>query len=501
MAAGQTAAVPSDPLPAPPSDRPGASRAPALMVQGTSSWAGKSLLTAALCRAYARRGLRVVPFKAQNMSNNARVVEGGEIGSAQYLQALAAGVVPSVLHNPVLLKPEGATRSQVIVLGQVDAALTESPWRGRSGRLWPVVADAYDRLAADAELVMIEGAGSPAEINLAPDDIVNMRVARHADAAVLLVSDIGRGGAFASLYGTWALLPAEERAHFVGFVLNRFLGDASLLEPAPSILRDLTGVPVVGVLPELRHHLPDEDGARRPHAVPGGRRVRAVRGPAASNLDEWWLLQAATDFRWASTPADLADAELVVLPGSKLAARDLAWLRSSGMDAAVLAAVARGVPTIATCGGLQVLGGAIEDPHGVERPAQGLGVLPLTTTLAPAKAVRRTVTRFADDLPAPWAALSGLAADGYEIRYGGHAARVPGALPAFGSDAGLGFVHGSVLATYVHGLFERADVVAAVAGRRPTVDLDAAFDELADAVEEHLPLDDLLAAARRRAAR
>ena len=444
-------------------------RAPALMVQGTSSWAGKSLLTAALCRAYARRGLRVAPFKAQNMSNNARVVEGGEIGSAQYLQALAAGVTPSVQHNPVLLKPEGETRSQVVVLGQVDRALTESPWRGRSHRLWPVVTGAYDRVAADAELVVIEGAGSPAEINLAPDDIVNMRVARYADAAVVIVADIGRGGAFASLYGTWALLPEDERALITGFVLNRFLGDASLLEPAPSILRQRTGVPVLGVIPELRHHLPDEDGARRPHAVPGGRRVRAVRGPASSNLDEWWLLQSATDFRWASSPAELADAELMVLPGSKLAARDLAWMRSSGMDDAVRAAVALGVPTIATCGGLQILGGAIDDPHDVEQAACGLGVLPVTTTLAATKAVRRTTTRFAAELPAPWTALSGLEADGYEIRFGEHHVVVPGARAAFEHDAGLGFVRGNVLATYVHGLFERPDVVAAVAGRRPTI--------------------------------
>lgn len=470
---------------------------PALMVQGTSSWAGKSLLTAALCRAYARRGLRVAPFKAQNMSNNARVVAGGEIGAAQYLQALAARATPSVDHNPVLLKPEGETRSQVVVLGRVDRELTESPWRGRSSRLWPVVADAYDRVATGADLVVIEGAGSPAEINLAPDDIVNMRVARHAGADVLLVSDIGRGGAFASLYGTWALLPPEERALIRGFVLNRFLGDASLLEPAPTMLQERTGVPTVGVIPELRHHLPDEDGARRPRAVPGGLRVRCVRGPASSNLDEWWLLQTVADFRWASSPAELADAELVVVPGSKLVARDLEWLRSSGMDDALRAAVARGVRLVATCGGLQVLGGAIEDPHGVERPAQGLGVLPLTTSFAADKTVRPVRARFADDLPAPWAALGGVHVDGYEIHYGGHgAAGVTGAVEAFAGAPGLGLVRGNVLATYVHGLFESATAVEALTGRRPPVDLDAAFDELADAVDEHLPLDALLRQAR-----
>lgn len=485
----------------PPTVPPTVVRPPALMVQGTSSWAGKSLLTTALCRAYARRGLRVVPFKAQNMSNNARVVAGGEIGSAQYLQALAARVTPSVRHNPVLLKPEGETRSQVVVLGQVDRALTEAPWRGRSARLWPVVAEAYDGLVADdggpPDLVVIEGAGSPAEVNLAPDDIVNMRVARHAGAAVLLVSDIGRGGAFASLYGTWALLPPEERALVTGFVLNRFLGDVALLDPAPAMLQDLTGVPVVGVLPELRHHLPDEDGARRPRAVPGGLRVRCVRGPAASNLDEWWLLQSVTDFRWATGPDDLADADLVVLPGSKLVARDLEWMRSVGLDRAVREAVDRGVRVVATCGGLQALGGAIDDPHGVERAAHGLGVLCLATTFAATKAVRPVAARFADALPGPWAALAGLAATGYEIRYGGHGDAGPGATAAFAGDPALGLVRDGVLATYVHGLFERPDVVEAVTGRRPPVDLDAAFDELADAAEAHLPLDALLADARR----
>lgn len=472
---------------------------PALMVQGTSSWAGKSLLTAALCRAFARRGVRVAPFKAQNMSNNARVVAGGEIGSAQYLQALAARVTPSVDHNPVLLKPEGETRSQVVVLGRVDRELTESPWRGRSGRLWPVVTGAYDRVATDAELVVIEGAGSPAEINLAPDDIVNMRVARHAAADVLLVADIGRGGAFAALYGTWALLPPDERALIRGFVLNRFLGDPSLLEPAPTMLQERTGVPTVGVLPELRHHLPDEDGARRPRAVPGGLRVRCVRGPASSNLDEWWLLQTVTDFRWASSPDELADAELVVLPGSKLVARDLEWMRASGMDAAIRAAVDRGVRVVATCGGLQALGGAVEDPHGVERPAHGLDLLPLTTTFAAHKTVRPVTARFAADLPAPWAALAGVTVDGYEIHLGGHGAEgVAGAQAAFAGAPALGLVRGNVLATYVHGLFESPDAVAALTGRRPPIDLDAAFDELADAVDEHLPLDALLAAARGR---
>ena len=232
-----------------------------VMVLGTTSGAGKSWLTTALCRHYARQGLKVAPFKAQNMSNNARVVQQGEIGSAQYFQALAARAVPDVRMNPLLLKPEHDTHSQVILLGQVDAELTRMDWRGRSEKVWPVVARALDELLAENDVVVIEGAGSPAEINLTSSDIVNMRVAQHAKAACLLVTDIDRGGAFAHLYGTWALLPEQDRALIRGFVLNKFRGDVSLLAPAPQMLQDLTGVPTVATLPMWwQHGLPEEDG-------------------------------------------------------------------------------------------------------------------------------------------------------------------------------------------------------------------------------------------------
>ena len=235
-------------------------RARCVMVLGTTSGAGKSWLATALCRWYARQGLRVAPFKAQNMSNNARVVEGGEIGSAQYFQALAARVAPEVRMNPLLLKPERDTHSQVVLLGQVSAELTGLPWRGRSERVWPQIAASLDALRAENDVVVIEGAGSPAEINLMASDIVNLRVARHADARCLLVTDIDRGGAFAHLYGTWALMPEADRALLKGFVLNRFRGDASLLSPAPEQLQALTGVPTVATLPMWwQHGLPEED--------------------------------------------------------------------------------------------------------------------------------------------------------------------------------------------------------------------------------------------------
>ncbi len=319
-----------------------------VMVLGTTSGAGKSWLTTALCRHYARQGLKVAPFKAQNMSNNARVVApaldralAGEIGSAQYFQALAARAEPEVRMNPLLLKPEADTRSQVVLMGQVSRALSDMPWRGRSEKVWPAITAALDALRAENDVVVIEGAGSPAEINLHASDIVNMRIARHAQARCLLVTDIDRGGAFAHLYGTWALLPDDERALIQGFVLNKFRGDAALLAPGPQMLQDLTGVPTVATLPMWwQHGLPEEDGvfdmtptlgtgaaslppegARFTLGRPGGETTTAWRGvqtiavvayPRISNLDEFQPLKNVPGVRlvWARTPGRLCGGRL-----------------------------------------------------------------------------------------------------------------------------------------------------------------------------------------------
>src|SRR5439155_8773244 len=300
-----------------------------LMVQGCSSWAGKSLLSTALARSFARRGVRVAPFKAMNMANNARVVTGGEIATAQYLQALAAGVVPDVRMSPVLVKPEGDMRSQVVVMGKVDRELSRTPWRGRAASLWPTIESAFRSLESEFELVIAEGAGSPAEFNLWDVDVANMRVAELARAVVLLVADIDRGGAFAHLYGTWSLLPEQQRSLIRGFVLNKFRGDPRLLDPAPAELEQMTGVPVIGLIPCLHHALPDEDGAAPIATAPpeGSSTVAVIRYPTASNLDEFKPLEAAVRLRWAWDPSDLQGAGLVVLPGSKHVASDLAWLR------------------------------------------------------------------------------------------------------------------------------------------------------------------------------
>jgi len=452
-------------------DAGAASTVTALMVQGVSSWAGKSLVTTALARLFARRGVRVAPFKGQNMSNNARVVAGGEIGVAQYLQALAAGVEPDVRMNPVLVKPEGDRQSQVVVLGKVDRELSERAWRERGEALWPPIADSLRELLSEYELVVIEGAGSPAEINLRSTDLTNMRVAHAAAAPVLLVADIDRGGAFAHLFGTWSLLDEQDRSAIRAFVLNKFRGDPSLLPPAPAELERRTGVPVAGTIPWLEHGLPDEDGAAQRHGR--GAVVAVVRYPTASNLDELRAAEQVADIRFVTSPSGLEGAELLVLPGSKHVAADLDWLRRTGIAAIVERRAAAGGRVLGICGGMQMLG------------AEGLGLLPLETEFAEEKLTRRVVARFAP-LPAPWGALSGLEVEGYEIRHG-RSRGSDGAVAAL--DGGLGFVRGSVLGISVHGLLENPGACRALFGAAPPEPLALVFERLADAVEEHLDVD------------
>jgi adenosylcobyric acid synthase len=461
------------------------------MVQGVSSSAGKSLLVTALARWFARRGVRVAPFKAQNMSNNARVVEGGEIGVAQYLQARAAGIEPDVRMNPVLVKPEGDSRSQVVVEGRADLALGALPWRERGGRLWPPAERALRELLDEYDLVLLEGAGSPAEINLRATDHANMRSARAADAAVLLVGDIDRGGVFAHLYGTWQLLDRADRRRVRGFVVNKFRGDPELLPPAPELLRRRTGVPTLGVLPWLVHGLPDEDGASAAPVTGNRPRVAVIRYPTSSNLDEYRPLEQIADLVWASSPADLEAAALVVLPGSKHVAADRAWLREHGFDQALRRRVAGGGRLLAVCGGLQLAGERLDDPAGVDGSGEGLGLLPLRTTFAADKLVRRCTGSFAP-LPEPWTELSGIDLDGYEIRHGASEPTAPlrEALPG-----GLGWVAGPVLAVYLHGLFENAAAVEALFGAAWERSLDQTFEELADAVDTHLDMASVAALA------
>ena len=474
-----------------------------VMVLGTTSGAGKSWLTTALCRHYARQGLRVAPFKAQNMSNNARVVPSptggfGEIGSAQYFQALAARAAPEVRMNPLLLKPEADTRSQVVLMGEVSRELSDMPWRGRSERVWPHITTALDALRAENDVVVIEGAGSPAEINLHASDIVNMRVARHAQARCLLVTDIDRGGAFAHLYGTWALLPPEERALIQGFVLNRFRGDATLLAPAPQMLQDLTGVPTVATLPMWwQHGLPEEDGVFDDRTRASGEvhtTIAVIAYPRISNLDEFQPLKnvPGVRLRWARTPADCAGADWIVLPGSKHTSADLAWLSAQGLDRAVATHAAAGGRVLGICGGLQMLGEALLDPHGIDGNAPGLGLLPLVTQFEEVKTVRPSHTTLGE-VRGAWHALTGVTVSGYEIHHG-QTVQHP-AMAAAGDVAhtvlpGLAWQNGAgnVLGLYQHGLFEDANVLRALFGASvPT--LDSVFDGLADFIKAHFDVD------------
>ncbi len=357
----------------------------ALMVQGTSSWSGKSLLSTVLCRHFARAGIRVAPFKAQNMSNNARVVAGGEIGTAQYLQALAAKVAPDVRMNPVLIKPESHTSSQVIIRGELDAEVSRLDWRERPPHVWSAIEESFYSLDEQFDLLIIEGAGSPAEINLRETDLANMRVARLAGAPVLLVTDIDRGGALAHLYGTWALLDEEDRARIGAFVFNRFRGDLALLEPAPRQLEHLTGVPTLGVIPMIEHGLPDEDGAAPAHGQSEGPRVAIIRYPTASNLDEFKTIEQVAQVAWALRPEDLSGADLVILPGSKHVGADLEWLRGAGFEPALRARAEKGERLLGVCGGLQMLGSSIQDETGTDKDSAGLDLLKLETTLRPTK--------------------------------------------------------------------------------------------------------------------
>ena len=468
------------------------------MVLGTSSGAGKSWLATALCRYYARQGLKVAPFKAQNMSNNARVVNGqGEIGSAQYFQVLAARAEPDVRMNPLLLKPESDTRSQVVLLGQVSHELSATPWRERSNKVWPLIAAALDALRAENDVVVVEGAGSPAEINLMDSDIVNLRVARHADARCVLVTDIDRGGAFAHLYGTWALLPESDRTRISGFVLNKFRGDARLLAPAPEMLQALTGVPTLATLPMWwEHGLPEEDGVfgACPQAPAAGHRTAAVIAyPRISNLDEFQSLKNVPGLRllWARNAADVAGLhanDWIILPGSKHTSADLLWLRDRGLDTAVVNHVQQGGAVLGICGGLQMLGEALVDLHGVDGNAPGLGLLPLVTQFAVDKTVQKTTARF-DTLIGPWAALSGVTVSGYEIHHGqtqAHSAMLASGQRLREVMPGLAWQSGSgqVLGTYLHGLFESPEVLQALFGAAvPT--LESVFEGLADFIEQH----------------
>jgi adenosylcobyric acid synthase len=478
-----------------------------LMVQGTASSVGKSLLVTGLCRLFHQDGVRVAPFKAQNMSNNAAVTpDGGEIGRAQAVQAEAAGIDPTVDMNPILLKPEADHRSQVVLLGRPAFTLRGGEFLTRKASLWPEVAAALDRLRAAYDLVLIEGAGSPAEINLRAGDIVNMRVARHAQAPVLLAGDIDRGGVFAHLYGTLALLEPEERALIGGLVINKFRGDAALLAPGLRMFEERVGVPVLAVVPYVRDlRIADEDAVALDEPRPRGTGaidVAVVRLPHIANFDDIDPLHREPDVRvrYVTTGKEIGAPDLVIIPGTKTTIPDLLWLRERGLDTAIRAHAATGGAVLGLCGGYQMLGRSVRDPGHVESgvsEVQGLALLPVETELTADKATHH-VTGEAARADGLFAGAEGAPVHGYEIHMGRTTAS-SASLVRITSRSGAACdvrdgavaADGWVAGVYIHGLLDndrlRACLLANLAARRgvsfsPAVPLDrnAEYDRLAD---------------------
>jgi adenosylcobyric acid synthase len=495
-----------------------------IMVQGTASSVGKSIVTAALCRLFVQEGLRVAPFKSQNMALNAFVTpDGGEIGRAQAVQAVAARVVPTVDMNPILLKPEGDARSQVVVLGKPLGSLSALDYQAKKPDLREIVAGALSRLRADYDVVVIEGAGSPAEINLRPRDIVNMFVAQLADAPVLLVGDIDRGGVFAAFVGTLELLEPQERARIAAFVINKFRGDIKLLEPGLDMLTERTGVPVLGVLPYLqRLQIADEDSVSlderrgRRRAGPDEVEIAVVRLPRISNYDDFQPLEhePGVVVRFVEHAREFEAADLVVLPGTKSTLADLAWLRETGMATAITERAARGELVLGVCGGCQMLGAKIIDPHRIEsdkEQAEGLGLLGVETEFGFEKRTTQLRGRRAE--ASFLLSEEGAQITGYEIHMG-RVSRAPGCRAAFAIterngqeqaalDGALS-ADGAVVGTMIHGLFEnpsvRRSLLASLRSKKglpPSTHLAAPtasdeFDRIAGVLRESVDMNLLL---------
>ncbi len=469
-----------------------------LMIQGTTSDAGKSTLVTALCRWLKRQGVSVVPFKPQNMAlNSAVTADGGEIGRAQAVQAQAAGLAPHTDMNPVLLKPNSDTGAQVIIQGRAIGNMHAVAYHDYKQVARAAVLESHARLAAQYPVVMVEGAGSPAEINLRAGDIANMGFAEAVDCPVLLIADIDKGGVFAHLVGTLELLSPSEQARVKGFVINRFRGDIALLQPGLDWLEARTGKPVLGVLPYLMDfHLEAEDAVQvlQPDKDREVLRVAVPVLPRISNHTDFdpLRLHPQVDLQFVGPGQAIPPADLIILPGSKSVRADLARLREHGWDAAIARHLRYGGKVLGICGGLQMLGTRIDDPHGLEGPAgssAGLGLLDYATVLEPEKQLRNVHGRLS---------LGELDVSGYEIHAGvsvGPALAMPAVRLDDGRSDGALSADGQVMATYLHGLFEAPAACAALlawAGLREARQVDyharreRDIERLADLVEAHL---------------
>ena len=483
-----------------------------LMLQGTMSNAGKSLLAAGLCRVLKQDGYRVAPFKSQNMALNSFITrDGGEMGRAQVVQAEAAGIEPDTRMNPILLKPTTDVGSQVIVNGQVRGNMQAMEYFRRKRDYIPAVLEAYNSLAAEYDVIVIEGAGSPAEINLKQDDIVNMGLAKLVDAPVLLVGDIDRGGVFAQLYGTVALLEEDERRRIKGVVVNKFRGDRAILEPGLKTLEELCGIPVAGVIPYTHVDIDDEDSLTERFGRSMERKlldIAVIRVPRISNFTDFSPFERYENvsLRYVDQVSDLHQPDMILLPGTKSTIADLRWLRQSGLEAAILKAADAGTLIFGVCGGYQMLGQTLADPDGTEsgraQTLRGLGLLPTRTTFT-ARKRRAQVTAEATAAPFAGAALTG-----YEIHTGRTEVEgLPFCTQADGTPEGC--VQDRIFGTYLHGLFDTGELteklVAALCARKGIAPDTAAlmpmeqyrqqqFDLLAEGVRKALDMDALYAA-------
>ena len=435
-------------------------KAKCIMVQGTMSGAGKSLLCAALCRIFKQDGYKVAPFKSQNMALNSYVTRNGmEMGRAQVMQAEAAGIEPDVRMNPVLLKPSSDIGSQVIVLGEVRGQMTATEYYEYKNSLMPEVMKAYNELAEENDIIVIEGAGSPAEINLRENDIVNMGMAEAAGAPVLLAGDIDRGGVFAQLYGTVKLLTEDEQKRIAGLIVNKFRGDIDILAPGLKMVEEKTGIPVLGVIPYIRVDIDDEDSlAPRLNAKSEVKPLDIViiRIPRMSNFTDFAPLEAheVIGARYVQSAEELHNPDMVIIPGTKSTMDDLLWMRQNGIESAIQKLASSGTPVLGVCGGYQMMGEKLQDPHHIEGDLEemhGMGLLPTETTFTQIK----TRTRFTADVKAK--DFEGAKLDGYEIHMGESIVKGdPFLTLENGKDDGCAC--GTNFGTYLHGLFDTGEL-------------------------------------------
>ncbi len=486
-----------------------------IMVQGTMSGAGKSLLAAGLCRIFAQDGYRTAPFKSQNMALNSSITaEGAEMGRAQVVQAEAAGIPPEATMNPILLKPTNDTGSQVIVNGRAIGTMSARDYFAYKHNLIPDIMKAYDDLSSRFDIIVIEGAGSPAEVNLKDDDIVNMGMARMAKSPVLLAGDIDRGGVFAQLLGTLMLLEDDERAMVKGLLVNKFRGDKTILDPGLDILRERSGIPIAGVIPYTLVDIDDEDSMSERLSVRFTTAlvdIAVIRLPKVSNFTDFIALDAidGVGVRYVGRPSDLGEPDLIILPGTKNTIADLKWLRESGVETVLLKRAAAGTPIVGICGGYQMLGQEVSDPHGVEGggTVRGVGLLPIRTIFEPEKHQVRSHGRIAQ-VEGPLAALSGAPVEGYEIHMGTTELLDGEPVCELAGEAGAVSLDGcwkdNVYGSYLHGIFDTKECASALAGALfESKGLDASdiravdmkaykeeqYDKLAQAMRENMDMD------------